>query len=208
MSNITITSYGHACFEVAYKDRRILFDPYEDQSVPGLQLPKDIEVDAVYCSHDHADHNAKELVSSKDTAFPVAFLQVPHDHHNGTKRGMSNITMIKCGDVTIAHMGDVGRKLREEEYHILNINHAEVIFIPVGGYFTIDAEEAKEIIAHCNNKLTILMHYRDGNIGYDVLSDIREISKVFPDLERINDTSITFDENDIPCRTITLLPKQ
>lgn len=207
MSKITITYYGHACFQISYEGHSVLFDPYEDQSVPGLTLPKDISVDAVYCSHEHADHNASELISvNGNDPFPVSFLSVPHDHDNGTKRGMSNITWIRCGKIRIAHLGDIGRLPTNEEYEMLN--QADILLIPAGGYFTIDAEEAKEIVEHCDHKLTVLMHYRDGKTGYDVLEDIAAIAKVFTSLERICEPSITFDENEIPAKTITLLPKQ
>lgn len=61
-----ITYYGHSCFLVEENNSRILFDPYEDGSVPGFTLSKDICVDAVYCSHEHADHNAAHLVHSQN----------------------------------------------------------------------------------------------------------------------------------------------
>jgi len=56
MSEIEIAYYGHSCFKVCYRGNSILFDPYEDDSVPGLKLPEGMTADAVYCSHDHADH--------------------------------------------------------------------------------------------------------------------------------------------------------
>lgn len=169
-----ITSYGHSCFLVEENNKKILFDPYDDDSVPGLKLPRNICVDQVYCSHEHADHNAKHLVSSNNIdVFPVQFITVPHDDQNGKLRGFSNITIVDMHGIKVVHMGDIGRMLTKEE--IQKLSGVDVLFLPVGGYYTIDAKIAHAIYASLQPKLTILMHYRTKNIGYDVLEDIQEI---------------------------------
>ena len=107
-----ITYYGHSCFLVEENNSRILFDPYEDESVPGLTLPKGISVDAVYCSHEHADHNAAHLVHTENKEpFPKEFIVVPHDHHDGKKRGMNRMTIVNIHGIRLAHLGDIERDL-------------------------------------------------------------------------------------------------
>lgn len=205
---ITITYYGHSCFKAENEKHAVVFDPYEDGSVPGLKLPDHITADAVYCSHGHADHDAADLIekTSDHDPFPVDKITVPHDDANGSKRGLTDITFITIDHVTIAHMGDIGRLPTEKEYE--KLREADVIMIPCGGYFTIDSGQAEEILKHVHAKLNILMHYRDGNKGYDVLSDIQDIHKDIPELKRLNESSISFDKNHIPEETITLKPVQ
>lgn len=205
---ITITYYGHSCFKVENENHSVVFDPYEDGSVPGLKLPSGIHADVVYCSHAHADHDASSLITktSDRDPFPVHKITVPHDDANGTKRGLTDITFVTIDHVTIAHLGDIGRMPTKEEYE--QLGKADVLMIPCGGYFTIDAKQAEEILTHVHAKLNILMHYREGSRGYDVLSDIKDIQKVIPELKHLNESSVSFDENHIPEETITLEPIQ
>lgn len=208
MSEITIAYYGHSCFKVTYQNHSIVFDPYQDGSVPGLKLPDHMEADVVSCSHQHADHNAENRihVTGRGIPFDGKKLSVPHDDANGAKRGMSDITFVQLGHVVLAHMGDIGREPTEEEYRALS--KADILMIPVGGYFTIDARMAEKIMRRVQAKLNILMHYRKGNRGYDVLADLDEIRKDIPQLEELNQNTISFDEDDIPQKTITLEPVQ
>lgn len=187
-----ITSYGHSCFLVEENNKKILFDPYEDDSVPGLRLPRNICVDQVYCSHEHADHNAKHLVhaNTKDV-FPVQFLPVPHDDQQGELRGFSNITIVDIHGIKVVHMGDIGRMLTKEE--IQKLKGVNVLFLPVGGYYTIDAKIAHAIYKALQPTLTILMHYRINTIGYDVLEDLQDIiANDFPECIPQNTDTYTY----------------
>ncbi len=199
-----ITYYGHSCFLVESQNHSILFDPYEDGSVPGLKLPNNLSVDQVYCSHEHADHSAAHLVRSvcKDP-WNTQFIQIPHDHHNGTKRGFSNITIVTVEGLKVVHLGDLGRLPTNEEYEVLK--DASVLMIPVGGYYTIDSSEANEIIQTIKPSLTILMHYRNHDIGYDVLEDIQEIH--ISNVKRYHTSTIEVTDEQLK-EIITLEPKQ
>ena len=57
--------YGHSCFRLDFGEGgSVIFDPYAKGSVPGAELPKKPEADLVFCSHDHADHNAADNACS------------------------------------------------------------------------------------------------------------------------------------------------
>lgn len=207
MSEIKISYYGHSCFQIMYEGHSVVLDPYEDGSVPGLKLPHDIHADAVYCSHDHKDHDAEELIQTTGiNPFPFFKTPVPHDDAGGRLRGFCDITFLKVGSAVIVHMGDLGRIPTEEEYEALQ--KADVVMMPVGGYYTVDAEKAAEILQKVNAKLNILMHYRKGHRGYDVLAEIGAVKQSFPYLLTLNDTSISFAEDAVPQKTITLEPIQ
>ena len=207
MSEIEIAYYGHSCFKVCYRGNSILFDPYEDDSVPGLKLPEGMTADAVYCSHDHADHNAEHLIhTSGINPFPLFRASVPHDDQGGRMRGFCDMTFLKVGTVTVVHMGDIGREPNEEEYEALQ--RADVLMIPVGGYYTIDSTMASKIIDRIGAKLNILMHFRKGAYGYDVLDTIDHVKESFPDLKQMPMERIVFDEMHVPDEIITLEPIQ
>ncbi len=80
--------------------------------------------------------------------------------------------------------------------------------IPVGGYYTIDASQASEIIAKVHAPLNILMHYRRGNQGYDVLEDLEQIKKEIPSLKILSETDMVFDEDAVPQEIVALEPLQ
>lgn len=178
-----IIYFGHSCFGVAAANLyRIVFDPYENGSVPGLKLAGSIVADQVICSHQHEDHNAAHLITVRndgpENPWKITSIEVPHDHHDGAHRGKNHITVLQDSHQKIVHFGDLGRLLKDEEKEMLK--GADVIMLPCGGHFTINAEEAKEIIDELQPGLTILMHYRRGNAGYDVLQDLEEIEKIIP----------------------------
>ena len=203
-----ITYYGHACFKLDDGEHSVLFDPYADNSVPGLTLSKKIVVDSVYCSHSHDDHNASDLVKSrKMNPWPHDFMTVPHDHDNGAKRGYSAVAFIKIKNTKIVHLGDIGRIPTDDEYK--KLSDTNVLMIPVGGFYTIDATEAKQIIDTIHPNLTILMHYKDGNVGYDVLEDIQNIQTIIPNVERYDSSSIEITDQLLSeSHIITLKPIQ
>lgn len=209
MSVINIKYYGHSCFKITTEEGSAVFDPYEDGSVPGYTLPKDIEADAVFCSHDHHDHNAAGLVrlTGRPCSFHTLSLTVPHDDANGQKRGLCRMTFLKAGGITIAHLGDLGRIPAESEYE--KLREADILLLPCAGYYTIDADQTKEILSRLKTpSLKILMHFREGERGYDVQKTIFEVMQIIPDVHRLPQTEIDVDTEQIPDRVITLEPQQ
>lgn len=209
MSKAVITYYGHSCFKVEACGSSIVFDPYENGSVPGLQLPSDLTADAVSCSHSHGDHNAAHRVktSGKKLNFDISKITVPHDHHNGAHRGLSDITFITMPGLTIAHLGDIGRLPDEDEY--AQISRADVVLMPCAGYFTINSKEAAEIIKHLKHPcLTVLMHFREGSTGYDVQESIADVMRDIKNVKRLKTSNIIIDSDDVPDEVITLQPEQ
>ena len=51
-----ITWIGHSCFLIEKDNFKIVIDPYEPESVPGIKEIKET-ADMVLCSHEHHDHN-------------------------------------------------------------------------------------------------------------------------------------------------------
>lgn len=209
MNTVRIRWYGHSCFEIRTDTGSVVLDPYEDGSVPGLTLPGNITADAVFCSHEHADHSAAHLIhlSGKENPLSVSYITVPHDHHDGAKRGMTRITFLKVNGILIAHLGDLGRLPTKEEYE--KLSEADVVMLPCAGYFTISSSEAEEIIRHLKKpSLKILMHFRDEKRGYEVQEDIRDVVKNISGVKRIDKTDVDINPDSIPDEVITLRSAQ
>lgn len=209
MSKVRITSYGHSCFKVESAAGSIIFDPYSDGSVPGLRLPRGLEADVVSCSHQHDDHNAADLVSltGNTPSFKVSKLTVPHDHHDGAHRGLSDITLVDFDGLVVCHLGDLGRLPTAEEYAFFG--QADVVLLPCAGYFTISSAEAQEVIDHLKHPcLKILMHFREGRCGYPVQETIDEVAADVSFIHRLANATIEVDGSAVPDEIVTLEPLQ
>ncbi|MEE8807635.1 MAG: MBL fold metallo-hydrolase [Lactimicrobium sp.] len=207
MSEISIQYLGHSCFKVSYQQDSIVLDPYADESVPGLKLPA-VTAGQVHCSHQHSDHNASDLVQIVQCTRKITYegIMVPHDDADGAKRGMCEAIRMHAGECTIAHVGDLGRLLTEKEKAFLQ--GSDVLMIPCGGYFTIDAAQARQVMNQIHPKLTILMHFRRGSMGYPVTADFDAVKAIFPEAEDREESTVTFDEDHVPEGVLILKPKQ
>ena len=188
MNTVTIEYFGHSCFRLSYAGQRIVLDPYADGSVPGL-APLRAEAEFVYCSHDHSDHNAAKcvkLLPHGAQAFTVTELLTDHDEAGGTKRGKNIIRVFDLGGARVAHFGDLGRALTPEETKALS--DLDLVMIPVGGFFTIDAAAAQRILAQIRPRVTVLMHYRTDKTGYEVISHLDDIVRAMGDVLFVGDT--------------------
>lgn len=209
MSKVTITFYGHSCFKIEAEGSSIVLDPYADGSVPGLQVPRGLTADVVSCSHGHADHNAANLIAltGNTPSFTVSKLTVPHDHHDGAHRGLSDITFVGAGDLVIAHLGDLGRLPTTEEY--AELAKADIVLMPCAGFYTITSSEAAEIIKHLKHPcLKVLMHFREGSRGYDVQESIDDVAGDISGIHRLDASSITVCPKCLKDEIITLEPAQ
>ena len=173
---IQITWHGHSCFTVEAEDYTIVFDPYAPDSVPGL-APLELTADKVLCSHDHADHGCTYVVEApvySDCPFEIEEIPTFHDPEEGTLRGENVIHVLSCDGMRVAHFGDLGCELTDEQKDLLR--GLDVAMIPVGGHFTIDAKEAKALIDELRPRITIPMHYRGEGFGHPVISPLSEFT--------------------------------
>lgn len=90
---MNIIWHGHSCFEITGKDGTIVFDPYQANSVPGLNSLK-LKANLVLCSHEHDDHNAIHCVEVAPKDFKVTCIETYHDHHQGSHRGKNTIHIV------------------------------------------------------------------------------------------------------------------
>ena len=170
--------HGHSCFEITGNDGTIVFDPYQENSVPGLNSLK-LKANLVLCSHEHEDHNARNCVEITSKDFKVTCIETYHDHHQGSHRGKNTIHIVEFEDMKIVHMGDIGCMIDD----ISKLKHCDVLMIPIGGYYTIDTKEALKYI-EC---IVIPMHCRGFNFGYDVLSTNEEFIQNSSNVHYVDD---------------------
>lgn len=170
-----IKYHGHSCFSITSNNYTIVLDPYCD--VKGFN-DVNLVANEVITSHDHKDHAYREgvKITYADSPFIVNRFLCFHDDVNGSKRGINHITLLEAENKRIVHLGDLGHIL--DKNIISEIKKCDVLMIPIGGYFTIDAIQAIQIIKEVDPKYVIPMHYRDADKGYEVLGTIDEFMKL------------------------------
>jgi len=175
---MTITWLGHSCFLLEANGFRIVLDPYHEvQGLPDVKA----EANAIYCSHDHFDHGYTEnirVTPGGENPFAVVEVQTFHDDQGGKLRGNNVIRKFTADGVSAAHLGDLGHPLSAAQLEALG--PCDAIMIPVGGYYTIDAAAAKAVADAIGAAVVIPMHYRDGEVGFDVLSTLDDFTKLYP----------------------------
>ncbi len=180
MSAVKLTYLGHACFCLEAEGFRTVLDPYRDGMIPGLP-PLRVEAEAVFCSHQHDDHNYLPAVTltgrEQEPPYTVTELEVPHDDQGGSLRGMNTIRCFQFPGLRVVHLGDLGRLLTEQEARTLA--GADCLLIPVGGYYTIDSRQAKQVIAQLSPRVIIPMHYRTDRTGFAQISRLEDFTAQF-----------------------------
>ena len=174
--------HGHSCFEITGKDGTIVFDPYQANSVPGLN-PLKLKANLVLCSHEHEDHNARNCVETTAKDFKVTCIETYHDHHQGSRRGKNTVHIVEFEDLKIVHMGDIGCMMDD----VSKLKNCDVLMIPIGGYYTIDTKEALKYIERIQPRIVIPMHYRSHEFGYDVLSTNEEFIQKSSNIVYVDD---------------------
>ncbi|MCL2869384.1 MBL fold metallo-hydrolase [Candidatus Saccharibacteria bacterium] len=160
---VKITHIGRACFQIEGKDISYVVDPYDETVAPMPHLTADY----LLISHEHGDHNnrAAVTVTKTDTPANVKTIASFHDDEQGAKRGNNIIHVINVDDVKVCHLGDLGHLLSPEQ--VAAIGKVNVLMIPVGGFYTIDAAQALEVINQLEPQIIIPMHYRPAKVQKD-----------------------------------------
>ncbi len=166
---------GHSCFLLTSRERvRVLTDPFDPQI--GYPVPS-VSADIVTTSHQHSDHNYTKAVQGKFTLVDkpgettvrgIAIKGIPtfHDDTRGKKRGANILFRFAIDGLTVLHCGDLGHPLSAEQ--VQAIGPVDVLLVPVGGNFTIDAPTAAGIRQQLHAKLTIPMQFRTPAINFPI----------------------------------------
>ncbi|MFH0936976.1 MAG: MBL fold metallo-hydrolase [Candidatus Daviesbacteria bacterium] len=204
--------YGQACFKLKGKTASVIIDPF-DPEFTGLKLPKDLEGQVVLSSHSHKDHNntsavlGESLVISGPGEYEKAGIQITgiatfHDKVQGAERGSNTVFHILMDNLNILHLGDLGHSLTEEQTSL--IDEVDILMVPVGGKYTVDAEEAAKIVAALEPKIVIPMHYSLPGLKSE-LSRVETFLKEMgtENMEPVSKLSITRDK--LPEETTVVL---
>lgn len=177
---------------------KIITDPYEAGGFGGEVRYKPIKetCDIVLISHEHADHNYTRdlpgnptIVRKTTTVHRITFKGIAsyHDPNKGAQRGKNTIFVFNADGLNFCHLGDLGHTLSVEDK--TQIGKIDVLFIPVGGVFTIEPNEATQVVNTVEPKLVIPMHYKTKGVGFP-LAELTQFTTGKPNVKELG-ASIT-----------------
>jgi L-ascorbate metabolism protein UlaG (beta-lactamase superfamily) len=197
---------GHACFLITSGDGlRVITDPYAVGG--GINYsPIRETADVVVVSHDHGDHNNVATVQGKPevvkgtgtkTAKGIQFKGVAtsHDASQGTQRGSNTVFCFTIDDLKLCHLGDLGHVLSPAQ--VTEIGGVDILFVPVGGFFTIDATVASHVCDQLKPKVVIPMHFKTPKCGY-AIAGVEDFLKGKKGVRKIVGNEVQFERQKLP----------
>jgi len=174
---IQIRWHGHSCWEIT-NDVTLVTDPHDGKSI-GIPAPN-VAGDIILVSHDHYDHNSVKSVE-KDSSkvvlderkrtiddIEIKGIESFHDEDQGSKRGKNIIYKFVVDGINFCHLGDLGHDLDEES--VEKIGQVDILFIPIGGTFTVDDKLAWNLVKKIKPRIIVPMHYKIGGLSLPIAS--------------------------------------
>jgi L-ascorbate metabolism protein UlaG (beta-lactamase superfamily) len=201
-----ITWLGHAAFLLETQGLKIVTDPYDHNDNRIGYGPITIPVDIVTISHDHADHNyTKDLRGNPQTVKGSGSHEVKgitftgtetyHDPTTGSQRGGNTIFVMGAEGMNLCHAGDLGHTLTRDK--IEAIGPVDILLVPAGGFYTIDAAEATNIVEDLNPKLVIPMHFKTKVLDFPIVG-VDEFLKGKSNVRRQGSSEIEVTKQTLP----------
>jgi L-ascorbate metabolism protein UlaG (beta-lactamase superfamily) len=203
--------FGQSAFQLDGEQGSVAIDPFGDMSAlsrdRGIQWDypaiAGVEPNLLLVTHEHRDHNAVEAIGGEPHTLrstagthesplgTVTGIASEHDDAAGTQRGPNTIFVFSLDGVRVCHMGDFGQSgLREEQARGIGV--VDLLFVPVGGGFTIGAEQAALVVERLKPRWVVPMHYRTPRIGF--LETAEEFLAKAPAVQRLEQSTFETGE--------------
>ncbi len=212
MKQVKIVWLGHAAFEIRDQKTTILIDPWLTNPLSPVK-PEEVRPDYIIVTHDHDDHLGEAIEISKRTGAPIISVYELANYigekggnaigmniggpvilkddlkvyltpafHSST-HGSPSGAVIYMNELRIYHAGDTG--LFGDMKLIGEVYNPDVVLLPIGGFFTMDAEQAAIAVQLISPRYAIPMHYntfdvikQDPNIFAEKVKKLRPTTEV------------------------------
>lgn len=175
---------GHSSFLIKTKEAKLVIDPF-DPTMVGMNFPK-TEADVVVISHEHKDHNNPKAVSGEPLIinWPGEFEKKGirifgykwyHDDKKGAEKGENILYKIEAENISLLHCGDIGEIPNDQL--IEEIGSIDILFVPVGGTYTIDAKTASSLVKKIDPSIIIPMHYGHEKMNKELSSKLAPVDE-------------------------------
>ncbi|MFP3304134.1 MAG: metal-dependent hydrolase, partial [Nitrososphaeria archaeon] len=182
---------GHAAFEIQGQGSDILIDPWLTNPLSPVR-PEEVKPDYIVVTHDHNDHLGEAIEISKRTGAPIIsvyelanyisekggksigmniggplvlknnlYVYLTQAFHSST-HGSPTGAIININGLSIYHAGDTG--LFGDMKLIGEVYSPDVALLPIGGFFTMNPEQAAVAVQLISPRYAIPMHYNTFDI--------------------------------------------
>lgn len=161
---------GHASFLIETQEKRIITDPFDEKT--GYQvLPQAVDIATI--SHEHWDHNAVHVLLGNPqvirgpgnfdlNGISIKGIHSFHDKNQGKNRGSNTMYKISSEGINLLHLGDLGQILTSDQ--LKDLDNVDILLIPVGGNYTIDAGDALTVVKQINPRIVVPMHFKTPHV--------------------------------------------
>lgn len=216
---MNITWYGQSCFRITLQGQKkvkqwvsLVIDPFNEDT--GLKLPK-LDAEVLLITHDHKDHNNQKIANKETFVIDspgeyelrdifIQGISSFHDKEKGKERGLNTIYTIEAEEIRICHMGDFGQgELTDEQ--LREIGEIDILMIPVGGVYTIDAKEATKVISQIEPRIVVPMHYKIPGLKIK-LDELGSFLKAIGDKGATAEEKLTMQKKNLPAGEMKVIP--
>lgn len=192
-----ITWLGHSSIRIRGTQVTIVTDPYDDSV--GMQFPK-TPADIVSISHDHPHHSYIEGVEGSPRIlrgpgdyeianFYITAMGTPRhprrpdesdeDGEPNTElddKQINTVYTFRGEDVSICHLGDLGRELTSRQSE--SLNQTDVVIAPVGGNCTLGPDKIAQLVNVIGPRIVIPVHYQINGINLELETVDKFLSEI------------------------------
>ena len=198
---------GHASFTITSNDGTVLVtDPYDPGGYGGVLKYDTVrdKADGVIISHDHADHNYAEGLPGSPRILRgagdindirIKAIETYHDESEGSERGPNVMFVFTVDGTTICFMGDLGHQLSKEQ--IDAVGPVDLLQVPVGGTYTVDADGAAELVEALGPRLVMPMHFKTDKCDLPI-SDAEAFLSLMSNVKRFEENEVDLSYNNLP----------
>jgi len=202
---------GHSAFLLTTTDgTSVITDPYVPGSFSGQIRydPINETADAVTISHHHHDHDGVSHLPGKPKVFEgtgtfkagsigIAGFETFHDANQGAGRGRNTVFVFEADGLKVCHCGDLGHVLTTQQ--VAAIGKIDVLLVPVGGTFTVDAAAAQKIAEQLAARVTIPMHYKTDKLGFGI-AGVDDFVQGRTNVKRVGSSEVEVSADRLPSR--------
>ena len=204
---------GHATYLITSDTgTKIITDPYITMDNLNYGEIKE-SADIVTVSHDHLDHSNVAVVRGnpkvvRETAevkgIKIRGIPTYHDGVLGKQKGSNTVLCFVVDGVKVCHLGDLGHKLSDKQ--VAEVGEVDILLVPVGGFFTIDAAVASQVCDQLKPRVIIPMHFKNDKCTYPI-SSVDEFLQGKKNVSRLDTSEVEFKSGELPTNTQIIVLK-
>jgi L-ascorbate metabolism protein UlaG (beta-lactamase superfamily) len=100
------------------------------------------------------------------------------------------------------HCGDLGHI--PDKTVIEKLGRIDVLFVPIGGFYTIAADQAKQLHDLLSPGITFPMHYKTAVLNFPIANE-EPFKKLFPQFRKIENNQLTLQKSDFAAEQVIFL---